>query len=99
MRYELPYGITVIVDEPFRERSAEPKRPCGSVSSNLAACIAKPDDSPGIGQRRAGQAQALEAFLLALACAGVNIGSEEFVSALDNTVRALADATAHSAIG
>lgn len=99
MRYELPYGIKVVVDQPVRERSAEQPRICGSVSSDLMESITKPDDSLGTRQRLQGQVEAIESFLLALACAGVNIGSGEFVSALDRTVRSLAEVTLHSVRG
>ena len=90
MTYELPYGIKVVVAEPIYDRSQGSTRMAGTVASNLAHNLGAPDDSPAAGQQRLeGRVEALECFLLALACAGVNIGSREFVRALQDTVERL----------
>lgn len=89
MQYDLPYGVKVVVDEQLRERMVPSGGVCGSVSSNLAEHVARPADSPRDRQRLQGRAEALECFLLELACAGVNIGSAEFLGALEATVQAL----------
>lgn len=88
MQYDLPYGIKVIVAEPLRERMVRSGGGCGSVRSNLLAQFVGSGDSRK-AQRLRGRAEALESFLLELACAGVNIGSAEFVSALEATIRTL----------
>ena len=89
MRYELPYDIRVVVTEPIFDRSRDLASNAGTVVSNLVNNLGHPDSSPDALQRVQGRAEALECFLLALACAGVNIGSREFVRALDGTVRIL----------
>lgn len=89
MTYELPYGIKVVVTEPIYDRSQDPAQVKGTVVSNLAHNLGGPDVSPVGLPRLQGCVETLECFLLALACAGVNIGSQEFLRALHGTVQVL----------
>ena len=98
MEFKLPYGIRVVVTEPFLDR-ARAQQDCGSVSSDLSAHMGRSDAPPEMRHRTQGRVEALEALLLALACSGVNIGSKDFARALDGTVRRLADHAAQAAGG
>lgn len=93
MEFKLPYGIRVVVTDPIIDHSRA-QQDCGSVSSDLGSHVGGPHGPPAMRHRTQGRVEALETLLLALACSGVNIGSKEFVQALDGTVRTLASATA-----
>ena len=93
MEYRLPYGIRVVVSESMIDRSRL-SQGCGRVSSSLRESVGTPVGRPHEQHRIDGRVEALETFLLALACAGVNIESKEFLRALDGTVRTLASDTA-----
>lgn len=91
MTYELPYGIKVVVTEPVFDRSRDLARLQGTVVSGLAHNLGGPDESLAELPRLQGCVETLECFLLALACAGVNIGSREFLRALHGTVQVLSE--------
>lgn len=98
MEFKLPYGIRVVVAEPIIDRLRVQRDP-GSVSSELSEHVGRSDTPPEMQHRTQGRVEALETLLLALACSGVNIGSKDFVRALEETVRTLAGNTAPAAGG
>lgn len=91
MTYELPYGIKVVVTDPIFDRSQDAARIQGTVISGLAHNLGGSDESLPELPRLQGCVETLECFLLALACAGVNIGSREFQRALHGTVQVLGE--------
>ncbi len=74
-KVELPFGISIALGEDGT---------CGGMSSELAKQFA--DENGYIDEKGESAADAIESFLIALACSGVDLSQKQIASALETAV-------------